>query len=55
MRPYSEAVKADVRKRMSPPRRQRVAEISQVLGIHLITFYKWRKAWRLQGEVVAFS
>jgi transposase-like protein len=40
MRPYSEAVKADVRWRM---------------GIHVITLYKWRKAWRLQGEVVPAS
>ena len=52
MRPYSEAVKADVRRRMSPPHRQSVTEIAQELGIHVITLYKWRKAWRLQGEVV---
>ncbi|MEB3360820.1 MAG: helix-turn-helix domain-containing protein, partial [Synechococcaceae cyanobacterium] len=45
MRPYSEAVKADVRRRMGPPHRQSVAEISQELGIHVITLYKWRKAW----------
>lgn len=37
MRPYSEAVKADVRRRMSPPHRQSVAEIAQELGIHVIT------------------
>ena len=49
MRPYSEAVKADVRRRMSPPHRQSVKEIAQELGIHVITLYKWRKAWRLQG------
>ncbi|MFQ6540282.1 MULTISPECIES: transposase [Aphanothece] len=52
MRPYSEAVKADVRRRVSPRHRQSVAEIAQELGIHVITLYKWRKAWRLQGEVV---
>jgi len=52
MRPYSEAVKADVCRRMSLPHRQRVAEDAQELGIHVITIYKWRKAWRLQGEVV---
>jgi transposase-like protein len=52
MRPYSEAVKADVRRRMGPPHRQSVTEIAQDLGIHVITLYKWRKAWRLQGEVV---
>jgi transposase-like protein len=52
MRPYNEAVKAAVRRRMGSPHRQSVAEISHELGIHVITLYKWRKAWRLQGEVV---
>ena len=55
MRRFSEAVKADVRRRMSPPHRQSVARISEELGIHVITLYKWRKAWRLQGEVVPAS
>ena len=55
MRRYSEAVKADVRRRMSPPMRQSVARISEELGIHVITLYKWRKTWRLQGEVVPAS
>jgi len=55
MRRYSEAVKADVRKRMSPPQRQSVVRISEELGIHVITLYKWRKTWRLQGEVVPAS
>jgi transposase-like protein len=52
MRRYSEAVKADVRRRMHPPHRQSVARISEELGIHVVTLYSWRKAWRLQGEVV---
>ena len=55
MRRYSEAVKADVRRRMHPPHRQSVARISEELGIHVITLYKWRKAWQLQGEVVPSS
>ena len=55
MRCYSEAVKADVRRRMSPPQRQSVAQISEELGIHVVTLYNWRKAWRLQGEVVPAS
>jgi transposase-like protein len=55
MRRYSEAVKADVRKRMSPPMRQSVAQISAELGIHVVTLYNWRKSWRLQGEVVPAS
>ena len=52
MRRYSEAVKADVIRRMSPPHRQSVARISEELGIHVFTLYKWRKTMRLQGEVV---
>lgn len=32
-----------------------MAPISEELGIHVITFYNWRKAWRLQGEVVPAS
>jgi transposase-like protein len=55
MRRYSETVKADVRRRMSPPARQSVAQISKELGIHIATLYAWRKAWRLQGEVVPAS
>ena len=55
MRRYSEAVKADVRRRMSPHMRQSVAQISAELGIHVVTLYNWRKAWRLQGEVVPAS
>ena len=55
MRRSSEAVKADVRRRMSPPQRQSVAQISAELGIHVVTLYNWRKSWRLQGEVVPAS
>ena len=52
MRRYSEAVKADLRRRMIPPHRESVAQTSSELGIHVVTLYNWRKAWRLQGEVV---
>ena len=51
MRGYSEAVKADVRRRMSPPHRQSVTRISEELGLHVIILYKWMKTWRLQGRV----
>jgi transposase-like protein len=51
MRRYSEAIKADVRRRMSPPNRQRVARISEETGIHAATLYLWRKGWRLEWEV----
>ena len=37
MRRYSEAVKADVRRRMSPPQRHSVTRISEKLGIHVVT------------------
>ena len=55
MRRYSEMVKTDVRRRMSPPARQSVTQISKELGIHIATLYACRKAWRLQGEVVPAS
>ena len=55
MRRYSEAVKADVRRRMSPHMWQSVAQISEELGIQVVTLSNWGKAWRLQGEVVPAS
>jgi transposase-like protein len=55
MRRYSETIKADVRRRMSPPARQSVAQISKELGMHIATLYAWRKTWLLQGEVVPAS
>jgi hypothetical protein len=42
MRRYSKAIKGDVRRRMSPPMRQSVAQISAELGIHVVTLYNWR-------------
>jgi len=35
--------------------RQSVAQISAELSIHVVILYNWRKAWRLQGEVVPAS
>ena len=52
MRRYSETVKADVSRRMSPPVRQSVSQMFKELGIHIATLCTWRKTWRLQGEVV---
>ena len=40
---------------MHPPHRLSVARISEELGIRVMTPYKWRKAWRLKGEVVPSS
>jgi len=42
MRRYSAAAKADIRRRMSPPLRQSVAQISEELGVHVITLYNWK-------------
>jgi transposase-like protein len=42
MRRYSKAAKAYIRRRMSPPHRQSVAQVSEELGIHVITLYNWR-------------
>ena len=55
MRRYSAAIKADVRRRMSPPMRNSVIRISEELGIHIVTLYNRTKTWRLQGEVVPAS
>lgn len=52
MRRNSEAVQADERRRISPPHRQSVVQISQELAIHQAILYNWRSSWRLQGEVV---
>ena len=46
---------ADVRHRMSPPNQRYVVEIAREMGIHAITLSKWRKGWRLEGEVVPAS
>ena len=48
MHPYSEAVKADVRRRMSPLHKQSVAQISAELGIDVVTLKNLRKTLRLQ-------
>jgi transposase-like protein len=55
MRHYSETVKADVSRRLSPPHRKSMAQISAELGIHVVTLYNWRKTWRLQGDVLPAS
>jgi hypothetical protein len=39
MRRYSEAVKANVRRRISPAQQQSVAQISAEQGIHVIGLY----------------
>jgi len=44
MRRYSEAVKADVRRRMSPPQRQSVVRISEELARPLVVMGTARTA-----------
>lgn len=53
MRLYSETVKADVRRRMSPPQQQSIAQVSKELEIHIANLCAWRKTWRLQREALA--
>jgi transposase-like protein len=55
MRRYREAIKADVRRMMSPQHRHSVAQISAELGIHVVTIYNWTKICRSQAEVVPAS
>lgn len=55
MRRYSEAVKADMRRRIRPPHRQSLTQISADLGIHADTLYNRRKGLPLQGEVAPAS
>ena len=43
MRRHSEAVNADVRRRMSPSHRQSVTKISAEMCIHVVTLNNWRK------------
>jgi hypothetical protein len=45
----------DPAERMGPPHRQSMFAISPELRIYIITLYKWRKAWYLQGDVVPAS
>jgi transposase len=52
MRRYSEAVKADVKIRISFLHMQSVAWISDELGIHLAPLYNWRKSFLGDGDGV---
>lgn len=42
-------------RRMTPLHRQSVAQNSADLGIRGVTLYNWKKAWRLQGDMVLAS
>jgi len=43
------AFKTDVKRWMSEPKQQSVAQVSKEVEIHIVTLCTWRKAWRLQG------
>lgn len=49
---YSQSVRADVKRRMMPPHRQSIRQISVDTGIHATTLCRWRKNWRVEGHVV---
>ncbi len=54
MRRHSEAVKADLRRRMSPRMRQSITTISKELGNDVLTRSNWSKTLQLESEVGAF-
>ena len=50
--PYDAAVRAAIRKRMSPPNRESVAAIARSTGITTQTLYNWRAKWQKEGQLV---
>ena len=56
MRPICDAkFHGEIRKRMSPPSRETVTEISRATGISRQTLYSWRHLWKLERELVPAS
>lgn len=49
---YDQAVRAEIRNRMSPPNRQSVAQIARDTGITTQTLYNWRSQWQKEGQLV---
>ena len=49
---YDQAMRTEIRQRMSPPNRESVAEISSATGITSQTLYNWRSQWQKQGQLV---
>lgn len=45
-KPYDDALRAQIRQRMSPPNRASVAEIARATGITSQTLYNWRSQWK---------
>ncbi|MEB3349940.1 MAG: transposase [Cyanobacteriota bacterium] len=48
---YDDAVREQIRQRMSPPNREGVAEIARSTGITSQTLYNWRSQWKKQGQL----
>ncbi|MGL6051927.1 MAG: transposase, partial [Aeromonas salmonicida] len=44
-------MRAEIRKRMSPPNRQSVAQIARDTGITTQTLYNWRSQWQKEGQL----
>lgn len=53
MQHYTQEKKAAVLARMSPPKNERIAQISEDTGISTVTLYQWRKIAREQGKLMA--
>lgn len=49
---YDTDVREQVRQRMSPPKRESVAEIARSTGITAQTLYNWRSQCQKQGQLV---
>ena len=49
---YDATVRDAIRKRMSPPNRESVAQIARDTGITTQTLYNWRLKWQKQGQLV---
>jgi transposase-like protein len=50
--PYDAAFREAIRLRMSPPNRERVAQIARETGITTQTTYNWTSQWQKQGQLV---
>ena len=46
---YDAKFRGEIRKRMSPPSRETVTEISRATGISRQTLYSWRHLWKREG------
>lgn len=52
MSSYSAELNAQIVKKMMPPNKQSVAQISRENDIHVTTLYTWKKQFQAKGFVV---